>query len=853
MSQDYLTVLSAAASVLTTKRWKADGSMAPAADAKNFDLAYHPVSNIHELSYELEDLESRTNSGVIREFFKNNVFELCQAMGDPAYAFGKVMRRQAVLDVVAHHWVMLDVDGHRVEGFDPNQFPTLAIEDFILKCLPSSFHNASYHWKLSSSAGHPSIPPGTLKAHVWFWLATPLTSAQLDAWALKNAPAIDRSVFRTAQWHFTALPVFDAGVADPIAVRSGLECKTVDMVPIELSDDELAALPKAKKTIDAASADPVVQILSDGGYILSERQDGGFNITCPREDQHTSESAESSTIYYPAHTRGYVRGHFKCLHAHCSEVDDSEFHAAIGYVPSVLDAAAVFAGAGSPIATGAPWTAHCVPNYRGPTEPSQVLQNLLKNPEAPSFKAWDAGDMTRIISDLAWRTGGNCELLKAVLALRPDYQASDALDAAIAGAIASQTSFQNVRENTGHDLNLPLADPLAVFHPEQVKTKLAKKSEVEYLDAAEGTAENLTRLVKAYDVRIRYNELSHDLEVWMGNSKVSGDLARNAQISVLEDLARINKYPHTAVANHMQKIAMADPYNPALEWVQSKVWDGVERMDDLFACLELVSPAHAPKARSLFQKWFVGAVALLAGITDEFSHALVFVDETGGQGKTRFFRSWCPKEFRIDGQLLEPRDKDSVMLVTSHWLVELGELDATFKKSEIAQLKAFLSKNQDDLRPPYARATNTYQRRTAFMGTVNQLDFLVDDTNNRRFWPIHVESVRYDHSIDMQQVWAECLVRAQQGERYWLSREENQAIGTYTDDFRVQNALEERLLLAYDHTIQATRWITATEVLMELGILNANRSDQTRVGILLRKRFKFNKGKLSTYNLPERR
>lgn len=845
MSQDHLTILSAGVS--TTKKWMADGTITPAADAKNFTVEYFPVSNIAQLSDSLMALEGRPNSGVIREFFKPDAKAILAALNDPNYQAGKYMRRQVALDTVAHHWVMFDIDGHVVEGFDPNQFPTLAVEDFILRSLPPCFADASYHWKLSSSAGHPSVKPGVLKAHVWFWLDKRLTSVQLDAWARNNAPALDRSVFRMAQWHFTALPLFDNGVADPIAVRSGIEFKERDSVDLQLTDDELAAVAKVRASVDAASNDPVVAILTERGLVLSERQDGGFNITCPREAHHTSAGAESSTIYYPAHTRGYVQGHFKCLHAHCDGVEDSDFLAEIGYTPSVDDAAAVFGGENAAYV----WAAACLANYRGPTEPAQIIQNLLRDPESAAFKAWSAGDMTRIISDLAWRSGGNCELVRSALAMRPDYQASEALDRAIAGAVAAQRSFQHVRDNDAPDRNTPLTDPLAVYHPQQVKTKVSKETGTEYLDEAKGTAENLARLIKAYDVRLRYNQLSHDLEVWQSADQVKGDLARNAQLSVIEDICRINKYPHSMAVSHFERLAMLDSYNPALEWVESKAWDGVERIDDLFNCLTLVNPEHQVKARALFQKWFVGAVALLAGVTDEFSHALVFVDEFGGEGKTRFFRSWSPAAFRLDGQLLDPRDKDSVMGVTSKWLVELGELDATFKKSDIAQLKAFLSKSRDDIRPPYTRAINSYQRRTAFMGTVNQVDFLVDDTNNRRFWPIHIHTVRYDHSIDMQQLWAECLVRARMGERYWLNREENKAIGAYTDEFRVMSNLEERLSLMYDETKPCTRWISSTQVLMEIGLVGAGRGEQTRVGLILRKRFKSKRPKITLYNLPE--
>ena len=44
-----------------------------------------------------------------------------------------------------------------------------------------------------------------------------------------------------------------------------------------------------------------------------------------------------------------------------------------------------------------------------------------------------------------------------------------------------------------------------------------------------------------------------------------------------------------------------------------------------------------------------------------------------------------------DGITLNPSDKDSVMQCVRNWIVELGELDATFRKSDIASLKSFIN------------------------------------------------------------------------------------------------------------------------------------------------------------------
>lgn len=64
--------------------------------------------------------------------------------------------------------------------------------------------------------------------------------------------------------------------------------------------------------------------------ILSWGPQGQANIECPFAKDHTTESGESSTSYFPAGTHGYEQGHFVCLHAHCHERPDEDFLDAFG-------------------------------------------------------------------------------------------------------------------------------------------------------------------------------------------------------------------------------------------------------------------------------------------------------------------------------------------------------------------------------------------------------------------------------------------------------------------------------------------------------------------------------------------
>lgn len=52
---------------------------------------------------------------------------------------------------------------------------------------------------------------------------------------------------------------------------------------------------------------------------------GQAHIDCPFKAEHTTDTGDSSTSYFPRGTGGFEQGHFICLHAHCEKRTDGEF------------------------------------------------------------------------------------------------------------------------------------------------------------------------------------------------------------------------------------------------------------------------------------------------------------------------------------------------------------------------------------------------------------------------------------------------------------------------------------------------------------------------------------------------
>lgn len=99
---------------------------------------------------------------------------------------------------------------------------------------------------------------------------------------------------------------------------------------------ESQASIKGEKLSAAVESDAVAQFLLNTGRVKRQERDGRLHITCPFEAEHTGDSGETSTTYWPAHTGGYANGHFRCLHAHCEHRSDAEFLDGVGYVDEDL-------------------------------------------------------------------------------------------------------------------------------------------------------------------------------------------------------------------------------------------------------------------------------------------------------------------------------------------------------------------------------------------------------------------------------------------------------------------------------------------------------------------------------------
>lgn len=346
--------------------------------------------------------------------------------------------------------------------------------------------------------------------------------------------------------------------------------------------------------------------------------------------------------------------------------------------------------------------------------------------------------------------------------------------------------------------------------------------------------ENTKAIVDSLKIKVKYNEMSKEREIKFPSKVLHKDLEQNSSIFVIHDICRQNDYNITRqdLDAHLVLLGEKNAYHPVKDFILSKPWDGKSRLNQLF---DTVISDH-PMKKILMIRWLLSCVAAVFepdGIAAQ--GMLVFVGPQG-LGKTTWITNLAGnKDWVKEGVILKTQDKDSVLKVISHWIIEIGELGATFTKSDVNDLKAFMTERTDVVRPPYLPQANKYARRTILYGSVDRREYLID-SENRRFWSIDIDALNPYFNFNVQQVWAEIYSiycenkEKKDGELCWiLTRKELNDLRTHNQAFKTVDPLEEMLMKYVENPNNVATLdgdierLTCTEILKRIGF------DETRI------------------------
>lgn len=353
------------------------------------------------------------------------------------------------------------------------------------------------------------------------------------------------------------------------------------------------------------------------------------------------------------------------------------------------------------------------------------------------------------------------------------------------------------------------------------------------------TWENLAWMLQEYGITLQYNVITKDLDVKVPGQDYGFDNRANCTLAEITSLCARNNMPKADLALYMQKIANDNSCNPVKDFIDAAPWDGVSRLGQLVDTVK-TGPDYDRNLLSLcIRRWLISAVAAALKETDFWSKGVLVFQGGQSKGKTSWIRALLPAPIDNlfkEGAIIDPSQKDTVSSAISHWIVELGELDGTFKKTDVARLKAFISNKVDMLRRPYDRLESKYPRRTVFFASVNPKEFLSDDTGNVRWWTVPVTDVNYEHGIDAQQIWAEVAVLFREGERWWMNDDEEALLELTNAEHTPIDPLEELIRGRFNWAAPLRpRTMSATDVLIAIGYDKPGRAAATQASTLLKK------------------
>ncbi len=367
--------------------------------------------------------------------------------------------------------------------------------------------------------------------------------------------------------------------------------------------------------------------------------------------------------------------------------------------------------------------------------------------------------------------------------------------AAIAERLEDAASVDDILETLWQRAPRPLKRNL----PEVRRTQDGVPAAVQ-----DATYANIKYIVDALGFKLRRNVVTRAEEARFGDNGLQALLEATGDpwgvmVRLVLDRAMLIGIKNSNEVRHIltEFLAPMDSYSPIEDWLEELEWDGSDHISALAATVTLAEGQSAKVWEAYLRRWLIQCVQAACGWRDPQQLAGVLV-LSGPQGcyKTTWFGSFIPKGWYNEGVSLHSRGgklsvDDKHEALAGAWVAELGELETTFGAASQGALKNFISATQDRYRLPFRKDTATYPRQTVFCGTVNHLQFLMDETGSRRYWPVEVERCDSAHSVSVEGIWAQAMELWDSGEQWHLTEEEDRARAEGAGVFNDRTTVEE--------------------------------------------------------------
>ena len=256
-------------------------------------------------------------------------------------------------------------------------------------------------------------------------------------------------------------------------------------------------------------------------------------------------------------------------------------------------------------------------------------------------------------------------------------------------------------------------------------------------------------------------------------------------------------------------------YHPLRRYLDTlPPWDGTTDYIGRLARMVVCRGTSAAEFDYYFRRWLVGmlAAALDDGVVN---HEILVLLGPQGSFKSSFLENLLPpclRRYYTTKTNSQRLTKDDLFTMTENLLVNFEEIDS-MQRPELNQLKAMTTTLYINERPAYGRNKVRLPHVASFCATGNNLQFLTDDTGNRRWLPFEVEHIEnpWTTPIDYEGVYAQAKALLDGGFRYWFQGDEVEALNRRNRRFEAPNPARELILAHYRRpsALEKGRYLTA--------------------------------------------
>ena len=282
------------------------------------------------------------------------------------------------------------------------------------------------------------------------------------------------------------------------------------------------------------------------------------------------------------------------------------------------------------------------------------------------------------------------------------------------------------------------------------------------------TIDNFYRLITDhYGKHLRLNEMTGKPEKYDRGRKRWREFTDSDEADMRAYFeSTYSMYSQNKMQDALQVYFSNNKVNPLLQILEKLEWDGKPRIEHFLH--DVMKAEDSDYTREASRLIFAGGIHRAYEPGCKFDDMIVLI---GGQGtgKTTITR-WLNIQEEFYQEIKTISGKEGIEAIRGVWIGEVSELMAMTRVKEAEAVKAYITSQKDNYRPPYAKHTQTIPRRCIFVGTTNNPQFLTDKTGNRRFYPVKVNSDGYkllDNEKEVReyirQAWAEAVYLYKEG------------------------------------------------------------------------------------------